>query len=247
MNQQVSLAGVQPIHVGRGAEADRRREAGAIGQALTTQFIEGGQEVPVPQPTIKPQVGVTNEVAVAVTGATTGPVIANHQPVVMMPAIEAAPTHEEYLDYEQNQDFDVVDGVKLNVTQCVMYEHKLIIDWSTLPEAVMFAFITEDGRIIGATDRPVATDTDFTMENGQYMHIGNVPVGFKHTHMLTLTEREEVVQPEQQPLLMDVKTAAEPAKEEDEEPPYYFNWGAKRRNKERNKLRSMGKPVPKDL
>lgn len=232
-------AGVLPIHVGNGEEAARRREAGAVGQNLTVQHIEGTQAVS--QPVINPAIA-----AAAAAMQMDVPVQPQVAPVQPAPV----PVELDRYDDKTTSAPIVVAGLTvaltIETTQEIVYTQKLLPDWAAINEQVMFVFITADRTMIGATDKPAWNDelNDWEMKTGSFMKFGTVQAGVKVSHELTLTEREDVVVEPVNELIPvnpveQVKTEAEQ--------PYYALWGAKRRNKLRNQLRAQGKPVPADL
>ena len=237
MNQH--LAHANPIHTGRGDEAERRKAAGITGDALTTQFITNTAPA-IPAITITPA-------PVAPTDVPVQSAIAQAMTEVTAPAAEPVVVRNEYLDNEQFVDVQLTDTVTLGVTLYTVYEHTLKLDFTVLPDVVVCAFINADGEIVAATSIPSWDEEllDYVLDDGQYMILGNVPVGTKHTYGITLTMRGEspVVEPVNQ--LIDVNATAKPTPVE--EKPYYWAWGEKRRKKERQKIRRNGGEVPADL
>lgn len=228
-------AGVLPIHVGRGEDAQTRRDAGATGQNLTVQQIQGTEavsHVPVVAP----------EVAAAAAAMPLELNIPAEQAVV-------APTRQWHEDKTTQIETPVVGSivaVSLITRQEITYDYELDVDWAEVNPAVMFAFMNADGDIIGSTHKPLlnASGDDFFMPEGQYMKLGNVPIDVMVSFELTLTERKEV---KKEPVNELIPVNAPVTVDEANEKPYYHNWGKKRRAKERNRLRSQGKQVPTDL
>lgn len=233
--------GVLPIATGRGDDAMRRKAAEATGQALTAQFVQGTE-------TAVPHVNVSVESGMAIAqGAqpTVAPISipqVNHMELTEV-KVDVKP-FKEYEDSTKVAAYALTDAVTLQVTQEIVYDHHLELDWTRVNERVKFVFVARSGKIIGCTDKPKYDEEleDFVMETGQYMTIGEAAVDQQRTTFLTLTERPAVVK--QKDELIDVNPVAG---QEPEEVPYYHNWGRARRRKERNKLRGMGKPVPADL
>lgn len=234
-------AGVLPIATGRGDDAMRRKGAEATGQALTAQFVQG-TETAVPQVSVSVEQGVAIAQGAQPTVAPISIPQVNHMELTEV-KVNVKP-FTEYEDSTKTAAYTVATDVVLHVTQEIVYDHRLELDWTRVNERVKFVFIALSGKIIGCTDKPKYDEEleDFVMETGQYMTLGEVAADQQRTTYLTLTERPAVI--EQKDELIDVNPVAG---QEPEEVPYYHNWGRARRRKERTRLRSMGKPVPADL
>lgn len=228
-------AGVLPIHVGRGTDAVERKEAGAVGQNLTAQQIQGTDTVS--------HVPVVNPVVAAQASAM--PIELNI-PVETVPEAPVRKWHEDKTTQIETPIEGCVVDIALVTRQEIMYDYELTIDWANVNPAVMFAFMNKDGDIIGSTHKPVLDDAtgDFFMPEGQYMKLGTVPLNVDVLFELTLTERKEV---KKEPVNELIPVNVPVTVDTENEKPYYHNWGNKRRAKERNRLRSQGKQVPTDL
>lgn len=236
LNQQPNLlAHAVPIATGRGDDAMARKAAGITGDALTTQYVKGTAAAVAPQIVIAPAVAPVANTDVL-------PPVPNETVAVNVQA-----ERNEYKDAEQSMTVRLTDAVELNVTLCTMYDHSLSLDFSVLPDTVVCSYINFKGEIIAATTLPTFDEVldDFVLDSGQYMVLGTVPATTQHTHSLTLTKREEVAVAAPVNQLIDVNATIKPTPEEDK--PYYFAWGEKRRNKERSRLRKTGREVPVDL